>query len=304
MFCNEKKISLIALCFNHGSYLHELFSSIENNCQHIGQLLIIDNGSSDDTVAKILGFQSKVKDRLEIKFFRNAAGTSVTVAVNEALKYAKKEYVAVTSGDDFLLPSRYVSQIALLDEDRNLKFVYANGVECDEFGVLSNVSVHSSRLVKILRSNADLILTSLYYPTPALFTQAALFRRDALEAIGGWDEEVIIDDWALNLKLFENYSKNFIYIDEHVFAYRRHPTNASKRRLRQYKGQVQIVNKYLPYPYRKNVKFSLYARQCLLSVKKMQKWRIKVFLSAALKARPSSYFVLKWFYYEVLRRAI
>ena len=260
------KISLIALCFNHESYLDQLFHSINDNLRSIGELLIIDNGSSDDSVMKIEGFVSELGLQIDTKIFRNCAGTSVPKAVNEALKEAEQEYVAVISGDDFLLPNRFEGQLTLLEKDDGVKFSYANGVECDEAGVLSKDVVHDSRMVKILKGKPTSILPSLYYPTPALFTQAALFRREALVSIGGWDESVIIDDWALNLKLFESYPANFVYHNENVFAYRRHPSNASKRRFRQYKGQLQIVDKYLPETHAKNCKFS-HAQQCLLSVK-------------------------------------
>jgi hypothetical protein len=207
----------------------------------------------------------------------------------------------VISGDDFLLPSRFDAQLEAMHREPEVQFCYSNGYVCNETGVISNISVHDAATVNVLTSELSTIIHQLYYPVPTLFTQCALFRRCALLAIGGWDEDLIIDDWPLNLKLFARFGAEFRYVPAFVCAYRRHPSNASKRRFRQYNGQKQVLIKYGRGVDLEHGLFALFGAQWLASMKRRQWWRAGVFLSAARSRELGAKFVVQWLSNEVRR---
>lgn len=294
-------ISLIALAYNHARYLPQLFESIRQNINDIAEIFLIDNGSSDSTECLMREFAATLPSKVSVKVRRNPPRFGPTIAVNAALKEVNQEFVAVTSGDDFLLSNRFRAQLCAMQRDSSLAFCYSNGYVCDERGILSSVSVHDPETVTLLRKKT-VGISDLFYPVPALFTQCGLFRRQALLDVGGWDEDLVIDDWPLNIKLFSKFAGQFAYIDAHVAAYRRHESNASKRRYRQYIGQKRVLEKYARNDGLRRGMFSLYATQLLASLRRKQWWRARRFARAALSAGPGFLFVVNWFARETQRR--
>lgn len=295
-------VALIVLSFNHARYLFQLFASIEANWAAIHELLFIDNGSSDDGASQMREFLESCPGHVKSRLFVNQRGTGVAKAVNQALRSATSEFVAVTAADDFLLVGRFTSQLALMRANPSLQFCFANGYVCDDAGNISVTPVHGPSMVALLMRPAAEVAENLFYPVPALFTQCALFRREALLDIGGWDEDLVIDDWPLNLKLFRRFAEGHQFIPDFVCAYRRHGTNASKRRFRQYNGQKQVLLKYAQGSDLRNGLFALFATQVLASLKRRQWIRARLFLHVALGQRPDVRFILQWIHHEIGKR--
>jgi glycosyltransferase involved in cell wall biosynthesis len=295
-------VALIVLAFNHARYLPQLFASIDANRAEIRELLFIDNGSSDDSARQMQAYLQARRRDVIARMFVNKRGTSVPTAVNEALRAATSEFIAVTAADDYLLERRFAGQLALLRSDASIQFCYSNGYVCDDSGTLSMVPVHGPATVEMLTRSAAEIADKLFYPVPALFTQCALFRRAALLKIDGWDEDLIIDDWPLNLKLFRRFPDGYRFLDGFVCAYRRHSTNASKRRYRQYVGQKQVLLKYAHGKNLQRALFAMFASQALTSLKRRQWNRARVFLHAAFDRKPGTRFLLQYIMYEISHR--
>lgn len=298
----QSSVSLIVLAYNHARYLPQLFCSISANIGDIRELIFIDNGSSDNSASLMKEFLTEADSQVSGRLFCNPPRTGVTYAVNVALHAATSEYVAVISGDDYLLDKRFSHQLVAMHADPTIQFCYSNGYVCDDNGVLTGVPVHNDSTVALLMRPAAEIAHELYYPTPTLFTQCALFKRNALLDVGGWDEDLVIDDWPLNLKLFAKFGSGFLYIDAFVSAYRRHLTNASKRRFRQYMGQKRVLQKYARGSDLSRGMFALLATQGLASLRRKQWLRTRIFLLAALGCKPGLHFITKWLTNEVRRR--
>lgn len=295
-------IALIVLAFNHARYLPQLFASIRANLDDIDELVLIDNGSSDSTASLMRDFGESLPARVSLTIQQNPPRHGVTRAVNIGLRATRAEFIAVTSGDDFLLPERFVAQRRALQANPTLEFCYSNGYVCDEQGLVSQIAVHSGSTLALLKSRPESIAPALYYPVPTIFTQCGLFRRSALLAVGGWDEDLVIDDWPLNIKLFSKFASNYCYVDAYVAAYRRHDSNASKRRFRQYFGQRQVFAKYAHGTDLRRGMSALFAAQWLASVKRRQWHRAQVFFRAALRQKPGLAFIVRWISNEARRR--
>ena len=295
-------VSLIALAYNHAGYLPQLFSSIDSNLSDIGELIFIDNGSSDNSAELMQTYLQNASTRVAVRMFRNPPRTGPTHAVNIALHAATCDFVAVTSGDDYLLANRFTAQLSRMRTDPTAQFCYSNGYVCGADGVLTNVPVHGTSTIELLMRPPSAISAGLYYPVPTLFTQCALFKRSALLEVGGWDEDLVIDDWPLNLKLFKQFGYGFRFVDAFVAAYRRHDSNASKRRFRQYMGQKRVLLKYAEGLNLSRGLFALLAAQALASLRRREWTRAKVFWQAAFSCKAGIAFIVYWFANETRRR--
>lgn len=295
-------VALFVLAFNHAKYLPQLFESIERNRADLSELVLIDNGSSDTSLQDLAAFIEQARQwGLQVTLQSNPPKTTVARALNQALVASRAELVAVIAADDFLLQDRFAAQVAAL-ADPAVSFVYSNGYVCDEAGILSSIPVHDAHAVRTLSSSGTATRPSLFYPVPTLFTHCALFRRSALVEIGAWDERLAIEDWPLNIRLFQRFPDGCRFVEGHVSAYRRHASNVSKRRFRQYIGQKRIIECLARGADLRRGLFALYAAQALASVKRRQWWRFGAFSRAALRARPGTRTVFQWLSNEVHRR--
>src|SRR5262245_22880940 len=91
------------------------------------ELLVIDDGSTDDTPRILEGFGDR------IRAFRQV-NQGCYVARNLGLRHVRGEYVAFLDADDAWLPDRLASQLALIEGREQVGLVYGNAIFEDEHG--------------------------------------------------------------------------------------------------------------------------------------------------------------------------
>ena len=84
----------------------------------------------------------------------------------------------------------------------------------------------------------DILMKKAPYSAP---TQ--IIRTNELRLIGGYDEDLIFEDWAILLALTKN-GKKIQVIDEVVSLYRRHSSNISKQIINNHSYRMQVLNIY------------------------------------------------------------
>jgi len=102
-------VSVVMPVHNAGAHLGEAARSILDQSFEDLELLIIDDGSTDDT-ARIAG---SLKDG-RVRFLRNGANLGVAATLNRGLDEARGEFIARMDGDDISRPERLERQVAFM----------------------------------------------------------------------------------------------------------------------------------------------------------------------------------------------
>src|SRR5690349_1726872 len=89
-------ISVIIPCYNHGRYLIESVESILNQTYKNFEIIIVDDGSTDDT-----GFIARSMEGVQYVYQKNGG---LPAARNTGIKISKGEYLVFLDADDWLLP--------------------------------------------------------------------------------------------------------------------------------------------------------------------------------------------------------
>src|SRR5262245_26234109 len=112
-------VSIVIATYNSGSYLREAIDSILR--QSIGdlELLVIDDGSTDET-RQLVG--SIHDERLTYIWQPNAGQTS---AKNHGLRRARGTYIGFCDGDDFWYPNKLELQLPLFERSAQTGVVYS-----------------------------------------------------------------------------------------------------------------------------------------------------------------------------------
>jgi glycosyltransferase involved in cell wall biosynthesis len=104
------KITVILPVYNCEMYVQTAVESILNQTFTDFEFLIIDDASTDTTVAIVKKF-----DDSRIQLIQKPVNSGYTNSLNSGLKLAKGEYIARMDGDDISMPERFAQQIAYLE---------------------------------------------------------------------------------------------------------------------------------------------------------------------------------------------
>ena len=202
------RISVLMPCFNHGAYLDEAVESVlAQTCQDF-EILVVDDGSTDAaTRDKLASYQRPATTVLRTE------NRGLPAARNHAARHATGELYCALDADDRLAPAWFEKATRLLDERPSIAFV-SHWLETfgDERWTWTP---ERCDLQSLLARNA--------------VNGAALVRRTAFEAVGGYDEAMRegCEDWDLWLRLVEQGFEGAI-IPEVLFYYRRRADSMSR----------------------------------------------------------------------------
>ncbi|NMC97203.1 MAG: glycosyltransferase, partial [Deltaproteobacteria bacterium] len=120
---NAPLITVAMPIFNAGSYLRLAVLSIVRQTFADWELLIIDDGSTDNALQDI----ADIRDH-RIRILRDGENKGLAARLNEAIDLARGSYFARMDQDDVSYPDRFARQIEALERDPQLDLVAARAV--------------------------------------------------------------------------------------------------------------------------------------------------------------------------------
>lgn len=138
------KISVILPVYNCEKYIKESVQSVLNQTFVNFELLIIDDCSTDSTVAIIQAFNDS-----RIQLTRKERNTGLINSLNHAISIARGEYIARMDGDDICLPHRFERQLKFLEQNPNIILCGSAIQIINTDSILQNPLVHEEILIKL-----------------------------------------------------------------------------------------------------------------------------------------------------------
>jgi glycosyltransferase involved in cell wall biosynthesis len=214
---NIPLVSVIIPTYNRAAYIADAIRSVQAQTYAKVEIIIADDGSTDDTAEIVAQFGSAVT-YLPLTHRGQPAATR-----NAALQTAKGEYVAFLDSDDLFLPGRLAKQVSALARHGDAGLAYSDGYffredpETPTGHVLDGMPTPTGdALADLLRGN---FLTS----------PVVLIRRSCLDSVGLFDERpefFAVEDYDLWLRIAARFP--FIYVPGDVAAIRRHGGSISR----------------------------------------------------------------------------
>ena len=203
-------ISVVIPSYNAARWLGESVDSILAQSSPPGEVVVVDDGSTDDTAAVLRAYGDRVR------VVQGDHG-GLAAARNLGLAVARGDWIAFHDADDVALPDRLERLEAYLARTPGAEAVFADG---EQLG-------GGARIVpRTLVPRVDgrwLTTGDLFDGFPAYY-QSALVARDALDAAGPFDPAYRIHpDHDHAFRLFAR--ARVTYLDAVLFRYRRHEAN-------------------------------------------------------------------------------
>lgn len=122
-------ITVLLPAYNSEAFLAEAIRSVLGQEYTNFELLIINDGSTDNTEQVIRSFTDP-----RIVYNRNERNSGLIFTLNKGIELAKGRYIARMDADDICLPGRFAQQLALLESDATLAMAAAPVIFIDEKG--------------------------------------------------------------------------------------------------------------------------------------------------------------------------
>ncbi len=216
-------VSIICLAFNHEKFVVETLNSVvEQNYQPI-ELIIVDDCSTDNTKLVINNW---LLSHPEIQFIVNEVNRGNTKSFNNALKFAKGEYIIDLAADDLIVPNGIELQINAFQNSKyqNLGVVYGNAEIINEDGSFNSyyfpVDADGKVISKRVTGN---IYSSVLSTGDSICSVSALFKKSVFDFLEGYDETLDYEDLDSWIRASREYE--FDFIDE-VLVKKRTVTNS------------------------------------------------------------------------------
>lgn len=200
--------------YNAGQYLRLAVLSIVGQTFTDWELLIIDDGSTDNALQNIADI-----DDARIRILRDGTNKGLAVRLNEAIDLARGRYFARMDSDDASYPERFVRQMAILQNDPLLDMVAVRAITIDENNAATGLFPYALSHDEICAQP----WRGFYLPHPTWMGRIEWFRKYRYTVPAPY----FCEDQELLLRSYRE--GRFGTLDEIQFAYRiRNKTNWQK----------------------------------------------------------------------------
>lgn len=224
------KVSVIIPVYNSAKYIQTALESVFNQTYTNYEIIVIDDGSTDDTREQLKPYQDKIR-----YFYQENQGSAA--ARNLGIKLAKGELIAFLDADDYwLLPEKLEKQVSCFQENPSLGCINTGWRIVDDEG-------KHIQTVQPWHKAPQLDLET-WLKKKCVRTSAMVFRREWLEKVGGFDEELRQShdvDLILRLSLA---GCETIWLKEETVCYRQHGENTTQNSVKQAKYIQAVLDKF------------------------------------------------------------
>ncbi|WP_323750790.1 glycosyltransferase family A protein [Marinobacter sp.] len=246
------KASIIVPAFNAGQYISKTLDSILNqSCQDF-EIIIIDDGSSDDTARLIHQYKEP-----RIRYYHQANSGKPAIPRNRAIKKARGEFIFIFDSDDIMLPGKLAKTIECMKNAPHAGLAFTGFACIDEQDAVINPdflspyqTLHSLEKTEVA-GDAFLIKARDALKGLAISnyigTSGVAIRRSVFDNVGGFDEDVRnSDDYLMWQAVASRY--DFLYIPSIFHHYRVRQGSISLRSIEdRAPGLIACTEKMMQY---------------------------------------------------------
>lgn len=212
-------VTVIIASYNHARYIEASITSVINQTYKNIELLVIDDGSKDDSPAVLKRLQEQYGFDLRFQANQGLART-----LNDAIARAKGDLIVPFGSDDIMLPHRIATQVEYMNGKPEVGICSANIETIDQDGKVMGAREQRNRNLPFRRLDFDDLFLDR---KPGPMAATLMLRREALEKVGGFNADIRLEDVYIELSIAR--AGYFIDVLGEVLAqYRDHPTNTFK----------------------------------------------------------------------------
>jgi len=229
-------VSIIVSSYNHEKYITETIMSAVNQTYQNIELIVIDDGSKDNSPHILKALQKEYAFHLEIRENHGLVKT-----LNYILKnLVHGEYVCVLDSDDYYATNKIEKQVELMLKHPEAGLCYSplQYINANSELLESNVNPNNTKSGYIFK---EFFMGKCHIPDGGVLIPLEVFKN-----IDYYDEDVELEDFQLWFKILSKYP--VVYLNEKLCYYRTHETNVSNDELKMLGWERQVIQKWEDHP--------------------------------------------------------
>jgi glycosyltransferase involved in cell wall biosynthesis len=176
------KISIITVCYNSAKTIERTFQSVLSQTYTNVEYIVVDGGSSDDTLSLIKNYKSLVNQSV------SESDKGLYDAMNKGIKMATGDIVGILNSDDVFTDKYVLDNVAMFHLENNIEASVGNIIQFNEAG--KTVRKYSAK-----NWNPEKLKIGFMPPHPSIFFKRGLFEKYGkyhLDFVSGADYELIV----------------------------------------------------------------------------------------------------------------
>jgi len=225
-------VSVVIPTFNRGHFLSRSINSVLNQNFKNFELIVVDDGSTDNTYEIIQSFNN-----INLKYVRLDKNYGGSHARNIGILSSRGRYIAFQDSDDEWNADKLEKQVSLINvADKSVGVVYTR------FKKIENRRITYIPSGKI-KDKEGYILNEILKAN-FVSTQTVLIKKECFEKAGYFDDELPrLQDWDLFIRISFYYQ--FLIIEDPLVTVYHHQDNISSNNLSLIVALNKIINKYM-----------------------------------------------------------
>jgi glycosyltransferase involved in cell wall biosynthesis len=205
-------ISVVMPAYNHADFIEESILSVLNQEFSDLELLVGDDGSSDDTVARA----RKIKDH-RVQVFQNPVNRGAALSLSELIGRARGKYVAIINSDDAWLPGKLEKQFQFLENNPEIGACFGRARFFDRSGKdIPKAHLPFGSVFDAENRSRGAWLRHFFLRGNCICHPTILIRRDLYKKLGAYDNRLRqLPDFEMWIRLvkistFHIFDEDFI----------------------------------------------------------------------------------------------
>ena len=191
-------ISAIIPTFNREDTIERAIDSVLNQTTPCQEIIVIDDGSTDETLKRLEKYQSKN----QITYVKTD-NKGVSAARNHAINLAQGKWISFLDSDDEWLPEKNTMQIAC-QQKTNYSLIHG-----EEIWIRNGKRVNA----KFKHQKSGGMIFEKCIPLCLISPSATMIEKELLQKLGCFDEDfVVCEDYDLWLKYTLDYAVGFVEV--------------------------------------------------------------------------------------------
>jgi alpha-1,3-rhamnosyltransferase len=254
-------VSVVIPCYNHERFVQDCIESVLKQDYEEIELIIIDDGSKDNSVSEIEALIPECEKRFVRFEFRKRPNKGLCATLNEAISWCYGDYFLVIASDDVMMDDRVKRQVNLLS------------TQSDSVALFGSVFVIDDNSQVVKRGGCDdkvIGFEDVLMNRAKLYAPTMLARMSEIKKAAPIPEDIKIEDRYLQLCMTQE--GGFIITSSEVYAkYRRHAHNTSNNVLALFEDNVKLIELFNDDASFKKKCIARNMLGCALSLRKVDK---------------------------------
>jgi glycosyltransferase involved in cell wall biosynthesis len=232
---DKPHVGIICIAYNHEKWVKETLESVSLQDYYHKELLIVDNGSKDQTRDEIQDWLGQFTGLFSVKTKFLDKSRPYCELFNECLSEMKVDYVVDLAGDDVLYPDHISNSVDMLVKDPKAAFVFS-----DAYILEPNGEIRTFYKRNDFGEIAEEIELGLIYETllerSFISAPTMVFNAGILKKESGYDPDLYYEDFDIQLRLTRKYP---VLLSDHVGVLKRvHDDSMSSGQYRRYESKM------------------------------------------------------------------